>query len=113
MESLKKQNEQLLVENEKLKTRVDELLNLQSAGGNNSGNSNGHGNGESSSGYGFTSYGLMGTGETGSLDPALHEVSEQRVDGLGQDEKKNTPPLDTDAIRESLTQAGARDQDMQ
>lgn len=111
MESLKKQNEQLLLENEKLKTRVDELINLQGAGQNSGGNGNGNGVGESSSGYGFGSYGLMGTGDAGSLDPNLHDASEQR-DGMEQDGKKNTPPLDTDAIRESLTQAGARDQDM-
>lgn len=110
MESLKKQNEQLLVENEKLKTRVDELINLQGTGASGSGNGHGNSNGESNVGYGFGSYGLMGTGDTGALDPNLHDDSE-RVDGLG-DEKKNTPPLDTDAIRESLTQAGARDQDM-
>ena len=109
MESLKKQNEQLLLENEKLKTRVDELMNLQSAG--QSGGGHGNGNAESSAGYGFGSYGLMGTGDAGSLDPNLHDAGEQ-VDGL-QDQKKNTPPLDTDAIRESLTQVGARDQDMQ
>jgi len=113
MESLKKQNEVLLVENEKLKTRVDELINLQGAGsgGNGTGHGNGNSNGDSNAGYGFGSYGLMGTGDAGGLDPNLHDDSE-RIDGLG-DEKKNTPPLDTDAIRESLTQVGARDQDMQ
>lgn len=110
MESLKKQNEQLLLENEKLKNRVDELLNLQGAGAGGNGGGNGNANGESSSGYGFGSYGLMGTGDAGALDPNLHDAAE-RVEGL--DEKKNTPPLDTDAIRESLTQAGVRDQDMQ
>ena len=111
LEGLKKHNTQLISENERLRKKVEDVLNYQGGSAGATGNTdsiatNGNPVGGSSSEYdSFGNYAMMGTGDAASaLDPNL--------DASLQDEKKNTPPLDTDAIRESLTQVGDRVEDM-
>jgi uncharacterized protein YneF (UPF0154 family) len=117
---LKKQNTELLQENDRLRKKVEDVMNFQ-PGNNSSNTGNTNGNNDSGANYGtFGNYAMMGTGDAAglgaSIDPTLDAGAEERLLGaVGQSEgeKKNTPPLDTDAIRESLTQVGERVESME
>lgn len=116
LENVKKQNEDLLAENTRLRKKLEEVTTFQhnGTGGQNNANNSYSAFGD----YSMMGSGAGGLGETGehdsNIDPALAAAAAQQqqhehVDANGgQDEKHNEPPLDTDAIRDSLTQVGER-----
>lgn len=109
LEGLKKQNEELVAENIRIRKKLEDVSSFQhpSAGNNNAANTYGA----------FGDYSMMGSGsgvETDtSLDPALAAAAAQAQQNGAEDVKHDETPLDTDAIRDSLTQVGERVEGME
>lgn len=115
LEGLKKQNEDLLAENIRIRKKLEDVSSFQHASNasNNAANTYGA----------FGDYSMMGSGSgvlgesTGendtNLDPSLAAAAAQAQQSGTEDAKHDETPLDTDAIRDSLTQVGERVEGME